>query len=50
MTTGRFNAMTKERKKMDYTEHEEEKKNDEQVQAHLPTSLSCPLRQMSHYT
>ena len=49
MTTGRFNAMTKERrKKMDYTEHEE--KNDEQVQARLPTSLSYPLRQMSHCT
>ena len=49
MTMGRFNAMTKERKKMDYTEHEE-KKNDEQVQARLLTSLSCPLRQMSHCT
>ena len=35
---------------MDYTEHEEEEKNDEQVQARLPTSLSYPLRQMSHYT
>ena len=34
---------------MDYTEHEE-KKNDEQVQARLPPSLSCPLRQMAHCT
>ena len=43
---------------MDYTEHEEEKKNDEQVQARPPhvavlstaPNVTCPLRQMSHYT